>query len=223
LIHDRDKKFAPQADRVFLSQDARVILTPLMAPRANAHAERWIGSCRRECLDRMLIVNRRHLQAVIDEYCLHYNGERPHRSRSLRPPACPSDRVQATDGQIERTTRLGGLLSDYRRVPQARDVIFEPNTISTVNPGYTWRVTISYKAQDKAPKKVWYGLEIRYRPSGIIPDWMAQLPVSPLAIVWLIIWIGVVAPLLLTHRLDFLLVRVTPLLRLPNFLRRKRT
>jgi len=88
-----------------------------------------------------------------------------------------------------------------------RDVIFEPNTISTVNPGYTWRVTISYKAQDKAPKKVWYGLEIRYRPSGIIPDWMAQLPVSPLAIVWLIIWIGVVAPLLLTHRLDFQLVR----------------
>jgi putative transposase len=119
LIHDRDKKFAPQADRVFLSQGARVILTPLTAPRANAHAERWIGSCRRECLDRMLIVNRRHLQAVIDEYCLHYNGERPHRSRSLRPPACPSDRVQATDGQIERTTRLGGLLSDYRRVPQA--------------------------------------------------------------------------------------------------------
>jgi transposase InsO family protein len=119
LIHDRDKKFAPQADRIFLSQGARVILTPLMAPRANAHAERWIGSCRRECLDRMLIVNRRHLQAVIDEYFLHYNGERPHRSRSLRPPACPSERVQATDGQIERTTRLGGLLSDYRRVPQA--------------------------------------------------------------------------------------------------------
>ncbi len=119
LIHDRDKKFAPEADRVFLSQGARVILTPLMAPRANAHAERWIGSCRRECLDRMLIVNQRHLQAVIDECCLHYNGERPHRSRSLRPPASPSDRVQTTDGQIERTTRLGGLLSGYRRVPQA--------------------------------------------------------------------------------------------------------
>jgi hypothetical protein len=66
----------------------------------------------------MLIVNQRHLQAAIDEYCLHYNGERPHRSRSLRPPASPGDRVQTTDGQIERTTRLGGLLSDYRRVPQ---------------------------------------------------------------------------------------------------------
>jgi hypothetical protein len=118
VIHDRDKKFALQADRVFQSLGARVILSPLMAHRANAHAERWIGSCRRECLDRTLIVNQRHLQAVINEYCLHYNGERPHRSGSLRPPASPGDRVQTTDGQIERTTRLGGLLSDYRRVPQ---------------------------------------------------------------------------------------------------------
>src|SRR5487761_896073 len=68
VIHDRDKKFSARADIVLRSAEARVILTPLMAPRANAHAERWIGRCRRECLDRMLVVNRRHLQAVIDEY-----------------------------------------------------------------------------------------------------------------------------------------------------------
>jgi putative transposase len=116
LIHDRDKKFASQADRVFQSQGTQVILTPLMAPKANAHAERWIGSCRRECLDWMLVVNQRHLQTVIDEYCRHYNGERPHRSRDLQPPASLNDRVQMDGGQIERKTRLGGLLSDYRRV-----------------------------------------------------------------------------------------------------------
>jgi putative transposase len=119
LIHDRDRKFALQADRVFQSLGARVILTPLMAPRANAHAERWIGSCRRECLDWMLIVNQRHLQAVVDEYRLHYNGERPHRSRNLRPPASRGDPIQMAGSQIERGTRLGGLLSDYRRVPAA--------------------------------------------------------------------------------------------------------
>lgn len=51
VIHDRDKKFAPKADAVFKAQGARVILTPIRAPMANAHAERWIGSCRRECLD----------------------------------------------------------------------------------------------------------------------------------------------------------------------------
>jgi len=118
VIHDRDKKFAFQADRVFESQGARVILTPLMAPRANAYAERWIGSCRRECLDWILVVNQ-HLQAVIDEYRLHYNDERPRRSRNLRPPASRSDRMQVDGGQIERRTRLGGLLSDYRQLPVA--------------------------------------------------------------------------------------------------------
>src|SRR5437867_8490369 len=59
VIHDRDMKFSARADSVFRSAGARVILTPLMAPRANAHVERWIGSCRRECLDRMLVVNER--------------------------------------------------------------------------------------------------------------------------------------------------------------------
>jgi transposase InsO family protein len=96
-----------------------MILTPLMAPRANAHAERWIGSCRRDCLDWMLVVNQRHLQIVIDEYCLHYNDERPHRSRNLRPPASRSDWIQVADRPIERSTRLGGLLSDYRYQPVA--------------------------------------------------------------------------------------------------------
>jgi putative transposase len=96
-----------------------VILTPLMAPGANAHAERWIGSCRRECLDWMLVLNQRHLQAVIDEYCLHYNEERPHRSRNLRPPASRSDGKEVTGGKIERSTRLGGLLSDYHRIEVA--------------------------------------------------------------------------------------------------------
>jgi putative transposase len=119
VIHDRDRKFAPKADTVFKSEGARVIVTPLMAPMANAHAERWVGSCRRECLDWMLIVNQRHLEAVLREYCSHYNDERPHRSRNLRPPASRGDPIAAWDGRISRTVRLGGLLSNYRRVPVA--------------------------------------------------------------------------------------------------------
>ena len=115
LIHDRDKKFAQKADVVFQSEGARVILTPLMAPKANAHAERWIESCRRECLDWMLILNRRHLEAVLREYCAHYNDERPHRSRNLRPPASRGDPTLPASGRIERTIRLGGLLSEYRQ------------------------------------------------------------------------------------------------------------
>ena len=87
-----------------------MILTPLRAPNANAHAERWVGSCHRECLDWMLIVNQRHLESVLREYCLHYNTERPDRSRQLRPPI---------GGQIMQSSRFGGLLSAYRRAPEA--------------------------------------------------------------------------------------------------------
>ncbi|TMF35400.1 MAG: integrase [Chloroflexi bacterium] len=119
VIHERDKKFAPRADQVFKSGGARVIVTPLLAPRSNAHVERWVGSCRRECLDWMLVVNVRHLEAVLREYCIHYNQERPHRSRELRPPAARGDPGARHDGQVIRNPRLGGLLNDYRRVAVA--------------------------------------------------------------------------------------------------------
>lgn len=115
LIHDRDKKFASRADDVFRSSGARVILTPLMAPRANAHIERWIGSCRRECLDWMLVVNQHHLEAILREYCMHYNQERPHRSRELRPPAARGDPVVDQTRPVRRRGRLGGLLGEYYR------------------------------------------------------------------------------------------------------------
>lgn len=114
VIHDRDKKFAARADTVFKSAGAQVVLTPLMAPLANSVAERWVGSCRREALDRMLILNQRHLEAVLREYCIHYNDERPHRSRNLRPPSCRSHPAAPIAGRIKRTMRLGGLLSSYR-------------------------------------------------------------------------------------------------------------
>lgn len=115
VIHDRDKKFARRADEVFRSEGARVILTPLMAPRANAHAERWIGTCRRECMDWMLIVSERHLQAVLDTFRRHYNNERPHRSCALRPPSTRGDPVAAGAGEVRRRVHLAGLLSEYYR------------------------------------------------------------------------------------------------------------
>ncbi|HKC18599.1 MAG TPA: hypothetical protein VKE27_03115 [Candidatus Dormibacteraeota bacterium] len=76
MIHDRDMKFARRADNVLGSTGGRVILTPLMATRANAYAERWIGSCRRECLDWVLIVNERDMQAVLEANhgCRHLSG-----------------------------------------------------------------------------------------------------------------------------------------------------
>ena len=113
VLHDRDRKFCRGFDRVWEAEGARVMLTPLMAPKANAYAERWVGSARRECLDWMLIVGQRHLSRVVGEYVTHYNRVRPHRSRDLMPPAGPQPAVHA--GRVVSRPRLGGLTHEYSR------------------------------------------------------------------------------------------------------------
>ncbi|MGH4012086.1 MAG: helix-turn-helix domain-containing protein [Pseudonocardiaceae bacterium] len=73
LIRDRDAKFVAGFDTVFTSEQITIIRTPIRAPRANAVAERWIGTVRRECTDRILILGRRQLTAVLMTYLRHYN------------------------------------------------------------------------------------------------------------------------------------------------------
>src|SRR5207247_376489 len=86
LVRDRDSKFTRDFDDVFRSDGIRLIKAPVRAPKARAHAERWIASVRRECLDRLLILGRRHLEHVVATYTQHYNEHRPHRARGQRPP-----------------------------------------------------------------------------------------------------------------------------------------
>src|SRR6266496_523986 len=86
LIRDRDSTFTRQFDEVLSSDGIRVIKAPVRAPKARAHAERWVGSVRRECLDRLLILGRRHLRHVLAAYVEHYNEHRPHRSLEQRSP-----------------------------------------------------------------------------------------------------------------------------------------
>jgi len=117
LVRDRDAKFTVGFDEVFRSERIRIIRTPVRSPRANAFAERFVGTVRRECLDRMLIFHRRQLEAVLAEFIDHYNGHRPHRSldqssplavSAARPPtSCPD----AT--QLRRSDRLGDLIHEY--------------------------------------------------------------------------------------------------------------
>jgi transposase InsO family protein len=86
VIHDRDAKFSGGFDHVFASEGIAVIRSPIRAPNANARAERWVGSVRRECLDRLLIFSRRQLEQVLRVYARHYNGHRPHRALAFRRP-----------------------------------------------------------------------------------------------------------------------------------------
>ena len=84
LIRDRDTKFTASFDEVFRSEGIRIVRTPIRAPRANAFAERFVGTIRRECLDRILIFGRRQLEGVVREYAEHYNRHLPHRSLGQR-------------------------------------------------------------------------------------------------------------------------------------------
>ena len=116
LIRDRDSKFTAAFDAVFAGADIRIIRTPVRAPRANAIAERLIGTLRRECLDHLLITGPRHLAAVLREYIEHYNTHRPHRSLGQHPPA---GRTPPPSGAIIRPLRrdrLGGLVHEYVQV-----------------------------------------------------------------------------------------------------------
>jgi hypothetical protein len=120
LIRDRDTKFSASFDEVFRTEGIRVIKTPVQAPRANAFAERFVGTVRRECLDRLLIFGRCHLEKVLAEYLVHYNGHRPHRALAQQAPltlgATPKLVSDIDPMGLRRTDILGGLIHEYRLV-----------------------------------------------------------------------------------------------------------
>jgi transposase InsO family protein len=118
VVRDRNAKFSRTFDDLFCSEGAEVLLTPVRAPNANAHAERWIRPVRAECLDWLLILGRGHLEHMLRVYVQHYNAHRPHRALCLEPPnpaARPTLINQDQPAQVRRRDLLGGLLHEYRR------------------------------------------------------------------------------------------------------------
>jgi putative transposase len=115
LIRDRDSKFTAAFDGVFAGNGTRIIKTPVQAPQANAFAERFIGTLRRECLDHLLIISEPHLRKILDEYARHYNGHRPHQALEQLPPLHEPSQVIDLTAQIEHRQAVGGLISEYRR------------------------------------------------------------------------------------------------------------
>ncbi len=117
LIGDRDSKFTAAFDAAFTAIDVKMIKTPARAPRANAIAERFVGTLRRELLDRTLIINQRHAASVLAEYQHHYNSHRAHRALGQATPLRPlPQRTTSDPNTVQRRDRLGGLLHEYQQV-----------------------------------------------------------------------------------------------------------
>jgi transposase InsO family protein len=117
LFRDRDSKFTAALAAVFAATDVKIIKTPVRAPRANAIAERFVATIRRELLDRLLILNRRHAAFVLHEFESHYNDHRPHRALRQAAPSRPLPQHAPTAiHKIQRHDRLGGTLHEYQQV-----------------------------------------------------------------------------------------------------------
>jgi transposase InsO family protein len=112
LIRDRDAVYGADFARKAASLGIRTMLTPVRAPRANAIAERLVGTLRRECLDHLIVVNERHLRTILCDFARYYNADRPHQTLRLDTPQ-PVDRPLV--GSIRSRPVLGGLHHVYER------------------------------------------------------------------------------------------------------------
>jgi putative transposase len=118
LIRDRDGKYPRLIDAILADTGITVVLSGVQMPRMNAIMERWIQSCRRELLDRVLICNQAHLLHALREYGRHYNTHRPHRgisnARPMRPlPEPIKDRDGLARLDVRRLDRFGGIIHEY--------------------------------------------------------------------------------------------------------------
>jgi putative transposase len=115
LIRDRDQKFTQGFDEVFRGDWIKIVRTPFRTPQANGVAERFVRTARSECLDWMLILNRRHLERVLNVFVTHYNEHRPHRALSLASPKPRRASVASGAGalRVHRRDRLGGVIHEY--------------------------------------------------------------------------------------------------------------
>jgi putative transposase len=122
LIHDRDSIFSTDLDSVLTSSGIKVLKSPIRAPQANAFCERLIGTVRRESLDFLIPLNKRHLRSLLKEWVSHYNRGRPHSSLApgIPEPNAEFQIAETPRHQIPRNHRisvkpiLGGLHHEYR-------------------------------------------------------------------------------------------------------------
>jgi len=112
MLRDRDavygREFRNRARRIGID----AIATPIHAPKANAIAERVIGTLRRECLDHVIVLDEQHLRLVLAEFVRYYNQERPHRTLRLQTPQL---KLRPSTGIVRSRPVLNGLHHVYER------------------------------------------------------------------------------------------------------------
>jgi transposase InsO family protein len=117
MIRDRGSYLTVVFDAILADAGIRTVLCNVRTPRMNAIAERWIGGCRRELLDRTLVWNQGHLRRILRQYETHHNRHRPHRSLDGAAPLKPlPEPVDLEQYHIRRQTRVGGLINEYHLV-----------------------------------------------------------------------------------------------------------
>lgn len=114
LIRDRDGKFPEPFTHILTEAGIETVLSPVKAPNANAHCERFIKSLQDECLDRLWFVGERSLRLVLNEYVDHYHRERHHQGIG-HTIIEPGPEVNLSEGRLVHRKRIGGLLNYYYR------------------------------------------------------------------------------------------------------------
>ena len=116
LVRDRGSQFIDTFDEIFRTEGLKILKTPVRTPVANTFAERWIGSIRRELLDRTIIWNQRQLERLVVDYIDHYNDHRPHRSLDQRPPRATEAPTPPGQRhlQVVKSAQCDGLINEYR-------------------------------------------------------------------------------------------------------------
>ena len=113
LICDRDAKWSPEVHSALRDAGVRVVVTPIRAPNANAHAERFVRSIKEECLDRLIPIGETHFRRAVTEFVEHYHHERNH--QGLGNALIAASPATGASGRVHRQQRLGGLLNYYSR------------------------------------------------------------------------------------------------------------